>query len=79
MAVVLQHLQLVVRNFRIGAVQIGDLDGPALQRAIRQVVIQPGGALRQCIGAAHAGPAIGTLHEFIAQADLQVRMPGQIG
>lgn len=78
MAVVAQHLQPVIRDFRIGAVQIGDLDRPALQRAIRQIVIQPGRGLRQCIRRAHARPAIGALHEFVAQADRERWMRRQI-
>src|SRR3546814_1933858 len=46
-AAVVEHAQPVVRDLRIGAVQVDDVERTVGQAAIGQVVIQAVGALRQ--------------------------------
>src|SRR3546814_2541581 len=72
-ATVVEHAQPVVRDLRIGAVQVDDVERTVGQAAIGQVVIQAVGALRQPVRGAQAGPAVGALHEFVAEAQAQVR------
>ena len=42
-------------------------------------MVQPVRTLRQAVRVAQPGPAVGALHELVAQAQLQGRMPAQVG
>ena len=80
MAVVAQHAQVVVRNLRVGAVQVDRVHRAAGHRAVRQRVIQPADLrLRQGIGAAQTRPAIAAVHELVGEAEAQRRVRAQVG
>ena len=76
--VVLEYAQAVVWDFGVGAVQIGGIERVAGEAAIGEVVVEAVGRLRQGIGLAQAGPAVGALHEFVAEAEAQLRMLAQV-
>ena len=71
--VVLEHAQAVVGDFGVGAVEVGDVERVAGEAAIGEVVVEAVGGLRQPIGLAQTGPAVGALHELVAEAEAQVR------
>ena len=73
--VVAEHAELVLLDLGVGRVEVGGLDLAAGEGAIGQVVVEPADvALRQAVAVAQAGPAVGPIHEFVAEPEFQVGM-----
>ncbi len=78
--IVLQHAEVVGPDLGVGRVELGGLDLAGGEGAIRQVVVEPPHvALREAVPVPQAGPAVGPLHEFVAEAELEFRMAPQVG
>ena len=71
--------QLVISNFRIGCINIGDLQGAGIDDAIGKIMIQPASvSLGQLLVSSQTRPAVGTIHEFIAETEHQLRVVFQV-
>src|SRR5216683_1943367 len=78
--VILQDAQVVIADFGVGRIKIGEINRAILQPPIRQGMFQAGHILlRQLIAVAQARPAVPSFHEFVAKAKLQFRMLAEIG
>ena len=56
------------------------MDGAGFQAAVGEVVLQPLRILlRQAVAIPQAGPAVGAIHELVAEAEDEVRVADQIG
>ena len=73
--VVVEHAELVLLDLGVGRVEVGGLDLAARQGAIGQVVVEPADvALGEPVAVAQAGPAVGPIHELVAEPEFQLGM-----
>src|SRR5229473_2074609 len=70
----------VLEDLRIGGVKICRLNGVGGQRSVGDFMVQPAHlALRKMVTIPQRRPAFCAVHEFVAKAELQFRVPRQIG
>ena len=73
-AVVVEHPNAVRSDFRVGGVEINNIDLSIRERPIGHVVVETGGRhLWQGIGDTECWPAVCTVEEFVAQAKPECR------
>ncbi|EAU68684.1 hypothetical protein STIAU_6003 [Stigmatella aurantiaca DW4/3-1] len=77
--IVLQHAQAIRGDLRVGGVQVRHLEGPALERPVGEIMVQPPHlALGKLVALPQGGPTIRAVHELIAEPQPQLGMAPQI-
>ena len=78
-AIVLEDAEPVRADLGVGRVEVGGLDLAGRHRAIGQVMIEAADvALGEPVAIAEARPAVGPLHELVAEGQLQLGMVPQV-
>ena len=78
--VVAKHAEVVLLDLGVGRIEVGGLDLAAGECPVGEVVVEAANvALGQAVAVAHARPAVGPIHEFIAESELELGMSLQVG
>ncbi len=78
--VVAEHAEFVLLDLGVGRVKVGRVDLSAGEGAIGEVVVETADvAVREPVAVSDAGPAVGPIHEFIAESEFQVGISFEVG
>ncbi len=80
MAIVVEDAEPVLDDLGIGRIEIDHVAVAGVEAAIGDLVVDAAHvSLRQLIRGAQATPAVGAIHEFVAEREAQLRMRSQVG
>ena len=76
--VVFEYDEVVVLDLGVGGVEVHRADVTGLQASVGEVVVHAAGRILEAVGIAQAGPAVGALHELVAEAHADLGVVDEI-